>query len=363
MPAFDREKMKRELLEGTKKSYDQREGDYGAKYFKVEEGMSVYKAGTTKDKPHIIDIIPFITGANFPKYNDIAEGRWYYVVKVYVHKNVGPGKAQVVCPAKNYGNPCPICDEVERLIRDGMEWEDIPITAKHQCLYNVLVMDNEDTESKGVQIWDVPYAYSEKAISSLARAPRGGGFIPFSNPDKSLGKSIAFDVGSDTYKKITGHRFVDRDYDIPDDILAQAKQLDQLLIVHSAEEISKILYGSSGKPTDTQTAPQEETPAPSTRRSLLARGGSSAPPKTTPEPEPPPTSGDDQCPSGMQFGVDIDKYDECSTCDAYQPCAEAADRAQMAKAKAHEPPKRTAQQAPPPAAAPSGQRRSLLRRN
>lgn len=346
---YDREKMKQDLLNRTKSSYDRKEGDANSKYFITNSEAKFWRCNPTKTSPHIIDIIPFIAGNKWPtKTTDIKEGDWAYVLDLYIHSNVGPGKAMVVCPAKNYGNPCPICDEVEELGNQGVDWNDIPFAPHRRCAYNVLIMDDAKTEEEGIQVWEVSYSYSEKAIVSLARSPRGGGFIPFADPDKAIGRSIAFDVGSDTYKKITGHRFEMRDYDIPLDFLKKAHPLDQLIIIYDEEQLRKILFGSSGKRPENKEetgATEAEKSATESLRTPPAQGTSL---RNRPREE----STTDKCPSGAAFGADYGKYGDCEKCDQAQSCAETADRAD---AKAAEP-----KETPP--AAPAGTKRTLLRR-
>jgi len=355
MPAYDREKMKKELLNRTKSSYDRKDGDVNSKYFSPDVELKYYRPQPTKGTPHIIDILPFIAGGNFPsKTSDIKKGDWAYVLDLYIHSNVGPGKTMVVCPAKNYGNPCPICDEVESLMASGVDWNDIPFAPKRRCSYNVLVMDDAKTEAQGIQVWEVSYGYSEKLIVSLARSPRGGGFVAFADPDKTIGKSIAFDVDNDTYKKITGHRFEQRDYDIPEELLGKAHILDELIVIHDAEQLTRILFGSAGKSEEGSSLPETEQPYRSLRdQSVKPEGPPTSSLKSKPRLTPVAETAKDKCEFGAQFGVDYGKYGECEKCEKAQPCAEAADRADAAKKT--EPVKEASQ----PAA--TG-RRTLLRR-
>ena len=371
----DREKMKQDLLNRTKESYDRKDGEQSQKHFDPDLDMPFWRPSVTKGKPHIIDIIPFVAGNMFPTkvQKPIKEGSYAYVLDLYVHKKVGPGKMVVVCPAKNYGNPCPICEEVEEQGRQGVEYEDIPFINKRQCTYNVLVMDDASTEEKGVQVWDVSYVYSEKAIAALAVSARDGGYIPFSNPDKQLGKSVAFDVASDKYKKITGHRFEPRDYDIPDSILDEAIQLDQMLKIYSYDELVRFFWGPDGKPEGGHRSADPDDGAKLPPRRSLRDGSGTAPAAQTDASvagaapgrtlkgtlKTPPTAVD-ACPIGGAWADDFDKYGECDACDVRQKCAEAADMknyqaSQEAKAPA-------AASTPPPVVPAAGARRTLLRR-
>lgn len=355
---YDREKMKEDLLNRTKASYERREGDTGNRYFDPDAEIKFWKPQPTKGKPHVIDIIPFVAGPNHPTKvsSPTREGTFAYVLELFVHKNVGPGKAQVVCPAKNYGNRCPICEEIDDLVRDGVEYEDIKFVAKRQCAYNVLVMDTADTEAQGVQVWDVSYRFSEKAISGIAQ-DRKGGYIPFANPDQRLGRSLMIDVDSDKYKTISGHRFELRDYDIPDEILDDAKVLDKLIKIYTYEELSTLLYGEGGKP-------EGETKEEGRRRSLR---GQSKYKKEEPASEgrgvgrmsrQPKEEDSNPCPIGAVYPDDFDKYGECADCPERQKCAEALDMKEYKASKEapKEEPKKTEATANPP-------RRTLLRRS
>jgi hypothetical protein len=357
---YDREQMKKELLERTKTNYDNKDSGSSNRHFDPDADIPFWKPSptTTKGKPHIIDILPFQAGPHFPTKdkNAIKEGRWTYVLNVWVHKKVGPGKATVVCPAKNYGNRCPICEEIEQLERDGVERDDIAFIAKRQCTYNVLVMDDVESESKGVQVWDVSYAYSEKAILEIARSARDGGYIPFSDIEKETGRSIAFDVANDKYKKITGHRFELRDYDIPEDLLEDCFPLDTLLVIHTYDELYTILWGEEGKPQRAAKAAEAE-PAAAPRRTLLRGGGSGgqAPetaPETTQTSRSPlrreaPKSNENQCPIGAQFGDDNGQFGECESCEVFQQCAETADKKQYEQAKNNKEQEKAEPAAPP----------------
>jgi hypothetical protein len=376
-PKFDMEKMKQELLNRTKQSYDTKDGAVGNRYFDPDLDLPFFRPGPTSGKPHILDIIPFVAGPNFPtKTSSVKEGEWAYVLDLWVHKKVGPGKSTVVCPARNYGERCPICEEIESLTNQGVEYEDIPFSAKRQCCYNVWVVTNPESESKGVQIWDVSHRYSEKAIVSLAVSARDGGYIPFASPLKGIGRSLAFDVAKDKYKTISGHRFEHRDYDVPTEILEAAYSLDQIIVIYSYEELEKILYGEGGKPENARTPdlpgdegdPDLGEPISRTGRGkVFGRGQtteSETPAEKTTTGTPrgtkksfAKTEEKETCPIGAKFGEDHDQYQECADCELFKKCAEMADMIQYEASKGAEETTKTQTQQP----AATG-RRTLLRR-
>lgn len=315
MVRFDRKKAREELSKRTTESYDRREGDISPKYFRTDKELPFWSPKKTKDEPHIIDIIPFSAGKNYPlvdKKSPTNEGDYTYLLEVYVHQNIGPGKEMLVCPARNYGKPCPICEEVDNRIKLGKEWDDYSdIALKRRCAYNIVCYDDPKEEAKGVQIWEVSHRYSEKPIQLAAKTPRGGGIIPFSDPD--TGKSISFEVADDEYKTCQGHKLIDRDYSITDDVLALAHTLDELIIVLSYEEIAKIFDGGESAKKETVISDDKTSEEPTS----YTRGSSMRNRQTVKD--------DKVCPAGANFGKDIDVYENCGDCKVYNECAKEAD--------------------------------------
>jgi hypothetical protein len=326
---MDRKKMHEQLLKRTEESYSRKDGEVSYKYFISDNELPLWKPSVTKTDPHIVDIIPFEAGENYPLIKgrkSVRKGDIVYLVDIEVHQNVGPLKEMVICPAKNYGKPCPICEEIGRMRQEGAEWEEYrDIDTKRRCCYNVLVTSTEKDKEKGVQIWEVSHRFSEKQILSIAKSPRGGGYVAFSHPDKSIGKSIAFEVDEDTYRTVHGHKFVDRDYDISDEILTKAYPLDDLLIVHPYEKLKELFFGSQEeKPTESKK--EEHKPAPE-----AAVNAPASPETATSRRKRFAEKTENPCPYGHKFGVDIDNKEECKKCDmdTYTKCAELADKLEL----------------------------------
>jgi len=241
----DRDKLKEELTKRTQESYDRKDKmGSGKGYFKPDSDGNVlptWKAKPTKEDPHMLDIIPFKAGKKFPQVDEkhpISKGDTVYVLESFVHTNVGPGKEMIVCPAKNYSLPCPICEYVEKRLSKGATWDDIKnIAAKRRCAYNVWVHDSKKEERKGVQIWEASHRFSEKGIQPQAKNPKTGGSIPFAHPSKDIGRMLSFEVDDDTYFTIHGHKLNQRDEDIPEEIMEGAFRLDKYLNLLDYEEI------------------------------------------------------------------------------------------------------------------------------
>lgn len=202
-----------------------------------------------KDGYHIIDIIPYLAGKNDPQTE---KGDPTYTLETHVHTNIGPDNLTMLCPARMYGDKCPICEHRDKLRERGAkedEWK--PLFPKVRHLYNVVCYDKGE-EKKGVQVWDVPWFYSEKHLQALAERPaRGGKRREINFPDEEEGKSITFNIepakSKNDFPSYVGWAFEDRDYSIDDDLLDAAFTLDEIIKIPKYDEISEAYWGKDKK--------------------------------------------------------------------------------------------------------------------
>jgi len=299
---YDKSKLREQLLKRTQENYDRRDGGVSYRYFKLDKDLPLWTPKETKDKPHIVDILPFMAGDCYPildKRNPVKKGDFVYLLEVWVHQNVGPLKEKLVCPTKNYGQPCPICEDIADMARREIEYEDYKdIVPKRRCVYNVLVYDGKNDDK--VQIWEASHKYSEKPIQLQAKSPRTGGIEPFADPD--IGKSISFEVANDEYKTVQGHKLLPRDYTIPDEILSKVYILDEEIVILTYEEIKKIYFGNISDEDGQKPVEQRRTESlrpEETEQKKIVEG----------------------CPHGGMFGESIDQLDTCGECKVYDKCA------------------------------------------
>lgn len=371
MAKFDRAKAREELLRRTQQSAERREGEMSYKYFATDKDLPLWRCGITKEDPHLLDIIPFVAGSQYPRFakDPVNEGDLTYYLDIYVHQNIGPGKAQIVCPQRNYGKPCPICEDIEAKVKDGWEWEDYSgIAPKRRCVYNVWVLSDPKEEAKGVQIWEASHRFSEKQIQAQAKAPRGGGVIPFASPEED-GHSISFSVENDEYRTVSGMKLVPRDYVIPDEVLEDAFTLDELIVLLEYAAIFDIYYGEGAyaEMKAEKDQAKRSQPVPQERKASGPLGGAGGVRRRgegdVPEPEVPPGRSPrggnpgrapavGECPGGGRFGADIDTLPNCQECSEYNACAEAFNEKEAAR-----------RPAPPTAGSGGAGRRDLQRRS
>ncbi len=80
----------------------------GSNYLRPPEGLATFKP---EAKKYRLDFMPYVVG----KGNPVAsEGDEFYERKFFVHKNVGPDEDWVICPAKTFKKPCPICEYLKK---------------------------------------------------------------------------------------------------------------------------------------------------------------------------------------------------------------------------------------------------------
>ena len=239
------------LLKRTEEAH-QRINEYGkfGRFYTAPKGDGApLKIWKCKEGEHIIDIIPFLAGS---MHHQVKEGEPTYLLDIWVHQKVGIDENDIVCLARNYNEACPICEflnakRLEKNLDKEAEEALSTLNPKRRCLYNIVCYDSTREEDRGVQLWEVAHFLFEKKILSVARNPRGGGFVPFSSPDN--GKSIYFErEGSGAMNtQYLGHKFIERQTAIDDATLEQAYILDELLIKLSYDEIKDTLLGGMVK--------------------------------------------------------------------------------------------------------------------
>jgi hypothetical protein len=226
---------------------------------KIPKGIGFWKPGKGE---HEIDIIPFFAGC---QHNRVPEGKVAYVVDLFVHTNVGPLRTPYPCLAKNFKETDPICEYISKNRLSKEEWK--KISSKRRTVYLVWVHDTPEEEKKGLQIWELAHYFFEQHIDEIAKTPRGGGAIPFS--DVEVGKTIAFSIkNTGKYEDAngveresiaySGHRLIDRqDPQIPDHILDQIFSLDEVILMRpDYDEMDEAFNGPSKTKKD--VSPDQE---------------------------------------------------------------------------------------------------------
>lgn len=307
MKASERRKLYQEELEKrTKESYDTK--DSSGKFKSIFEPSKIQ--GVAKWKPseddHSINIIPYIAGKNNPLYS---EGKTAYYLDIYIHRSVGVNEDSYICLSRSYGQRCPICEHAAELRKMDEYDEDYvkSLNPTRRAIYNIQVLDNPKEIAKGVQLWDVSHFLFEKELAELAKKKQGGGFVVFSNPD--TGKIISFrKKGEGKSMKFPALSFEDREEPISDELLDQARVIEDLLHIPTYDEVKEAFFGAAAKSSaaDEKDYGSDQESDPSE--------------KDVPE------SVEAVCYIDKEIGVEFDDYMECDDCKIRDLCKEVSDR-------------------------------------
>ncbi len=306
---FDRSKYSGAgLRQRTQEAFDKKDssGKFGS-FIKDEYLSKLWECVVGE---HTIDIIPYLAGPNHPT---VEEGEPAFLLDVYRHANVGPNADSYVCLARTFNQPCPICEDQREKRRSG-EFSDkelASLSPSRRTIYNIWVHDNEKEENKGTQLWEVAQRYFDKYINTKSEKIKSKTGEPIIYADPIIGKAISFErQGVKLETEYLDHAFVDREYEITDELLQQAVLLDQVIKLPTYDEVSAAHFGSKSPTT------KEDNDVP------MARVPSKLLTKKKGDPPPPEESNEEGCPYGGEIGVDVNRYEECSECPKWDDCAE-----------------------------------------
>lgn len=333
-----------------------------------------------------LNILPYqITS---PKHPEVVAGRrkvgqWDYLLDVWVHRNLGPNKKDMLCPKSTYGKACPACEERQKLYDEGRDEEAKAFTPSRRAVYNVQLIGRNGPEEAPMLFATSHQCFNKELIEEAAASSKGPVPVPFASigPD---GKVVSFRVsekalGSNKFCEAKSFQFLDRDEEISDEVLEQCVSLDERLIVPTAKQILDAMYGNdeddaTGPATEQDTpngtrrdsyeegptehlrerrrpayeeeeAPQRERPRPDSapypqQPSIRPEENDQArpfddaeePPRQERRRQEPPQDEvprqSTQCPHGLNWGTDCDRHRACGTCPdtIYDKCRAAGSR-------------------------------------
>ena len=298
-------------------------------------GLERYK---TREGINRIDIIPFNAGPKHPLVvaGQCEEGDTVYSLDYFVHKTVGPAKADYTC-LKQFGQRCPICEESQRWYDKGDEESKKKggeLRSKRRVVY--LVHDLIDGK---YYYWDTGWQSFEKPVNEKASMTTDSNTGAAVNPfDWEVGKTIVFKCVKDTYNNNTYNKisevtftFEDR-APLSDEVLSHSVDLSSAIIMATENEMDSALAGkvvATDTPPENTVAANDATAQPSFDTMETVTSGAIesqpvAPQSETPAPaqSAPATSPETTCPCGYTFGT-ADDHPECATCKVWDKCIDA----------------------------------------
>jgi hypothetical protein len=190
-------------------------------------------------------------------------GQWDYLLDVWVHRNLGPNKKDMLCPKSTYGKACPACEERQKLYDEGRDEEAKAFTPSRRAIYTVQLIGRNGPEEAPMLFATSHQCFNKELIEESVASSKGPVPVPFASigPD---GKVVSFRVsekalGSNKFCEAKSFQFLDRDEEISDEVLEQCVSLDEHLIVPTAKQILDAMYGNDEDDTIVQ-ATEQDTP-------------------------------------------------------------------------------------------------------
>lgn len=271
MAGYDRSRMS--LGRRTQQQTDTRESNggvtrqgfmnYGStklKFFKMGDPGTYHDINilpwkiATKNHPEVVrtkDEPEFLRNGN-PNPAKVMVGDLDYVLDLMVHTRIGPGNGDYICPKKNFGKPCPICERADELWKDERTKDEArKLFARRKCIYVVQELTDEFYDKgEDPKIFEVSHAVFSKDLQDRATAcMRGKGVVNFADTSIEEGRVVSFNVNEDTmgngkkFKKAANFEFNERKEEIAADVLAKCPSLDAMMVIKSYDQLKAALYG------------------------------------------------------------------------------------------------------------------------
>jgi hypothetical protein len=281
--------------------------DKAVDFFKPDEG-----------KWHKIIIVPYeIKSKNHPGLRQGREiGDLDYVLDIWTHRNVGPADVDIICPKKNYGKPCPVCELADELKEKGDEKGFGESKASRRAVYNVIDVKKPDA---GLKVFSVSHFLFEKPLDESAMSyDVEGEMVTFASIEN--GRIIRFKaVDSGNWIDFKSFQFEERgkdfDADYIDELVDDAISFGECIEVKSYADIKAIMYGQ-----DTDTPEDEEEEDEEKEESDEKESRKSRREKRKKAKEKRSKKVKKKCPHGHEFGKDPDEYEDCEECEIYDDC-------------------------------------------
>ena len=166
----------------------------------------------------------------------------HYGFDVYLHYGIGPDFTAFACPARMNNQPCPICDERQRLSALGQEEPANELRATFRLM--TYIVDRKEPD-KGAQIWMMPMTIDRELIA-LCQDSRTGEVLWLDDPEN--GYDIEFTrTGEGITTKYTGIRIARSPSPVNDpgalDYIA-AHPLPECVVMTDAATMAKTLEGT-----------------------------------------------------------------------------------------------------------------------
>ena len=197
----------------------------------------------------------------------------HYGIDVYVHYQVGAENLMYLCPKRMKGEPCPICEEMQRANDEGDEEYARTLYPTRRVLAYMVDMK---AVGEGVKTWAMPYKKVDQQIIIQSTDPETSEYFAVDDAEDGYnvvvtksGQGITTDYSINISRHSTEFPMTEEIYEY-----LMANPLPEILNFYDYDHIAKAFGGSA--PDEKKEDKPEAKPAKSSRRKAKA--------KTTPEP-------------------------------------------------------------------------------
>ena len=225
--------------ESVKKRSEQRGGNEFDSIFK--QSAKVFKV---QDDSNLIRIAP----PTWPEPK-------HFGYDIFVHYSVGPDGQTYLCPKEMLGEPCPVCEERARAVKDGDDDYAKELKPSKRVVYYII---DRDEEKQGIQLWAAPWTV-DRDLNTLIVEPRSGEVLAIDDPEN--GYDVEFKkTGAKLLTKYIGLQIARRESPLGDDDWLQYaidNPIPDQLSYFSYDHIAKVFGGQTSKKDDDLDEKQE----------------------------------------------------------------------------------------------------------
>ena len=250
----------------SKRTLKYQKRDYSAGRKRAEQSAS------TRDN-YINDDIRLFKPAEGENLIRILPPTWddpeHYGFDIFVHYNIGADNAAYLCPLKNKGEPCPICEARETAEAEG----DTEYAKKLRPTKRVLFyLVDRDKEEEGLKAWAAPWTI-DKDIAIQATDSRNREFFPVDDPEEGFDVSITRDGQGTNTKYSVAIARRESEIELTDEIMDVLEDMPvpDMLIYFEYDHIEQIFSGGHVQQEDDEEEDDEKPSRKSSRKSSKAK--------------------------------------------------------------------------------------------
>lgn len=188
-----------------------------------------YRTYTPSKGDNLIRILP-------PTWED----PMHYGMDLWVHYNIGPDHASILCPEKHNRGKCPLCEERARAERLGDE--DSAAELKPTKRVAVWVLDYNN-ENDGPLIWAMPWTI-DRDVAKISKDRRSGELYAIDDPQD--GYDLSFDkTGENITTKYAGFQLSRKPTSVDDKHIDYVVEnpLPETFLWRNYDEINELYQG------------------------------------------------------------------------------------------------------------------------